>query len=114
MVTRAPRDPGSATDGKSPVQRRDRITICAATNRGGRMGVCDADSHALEPMAMWQEYVEPRYRARAPRLFVDEIGIERMEIDGKVMNPGPFPLGGVALPGGLSDPVTARSNTYDK
>lgn len=63
---------------------------------------------------MWQEYVEPRYRARAPRLFVDEVGIERMAIDDKVMNPGPFPLGGVALPGGLSDPIVAGTLTLDK
>jgi len=73
------------------------------------MKVCDADSHALEPMGMWQEYVEPKYRARAPRLFIDENGIERMLIDDKVMNPGPFALGGVALPGGLTDPVAART-----
>jgi predicted TIM-barrel fold metal-dependent hydrolase len=63
---------------------------------------------------MWQEYVEPKYRADAPRLIVDEHGIERMVIAGKVMNPGPFPIGGVGVPGGLSDPVAARSTTYDK
>jgi predicted TIM-barrel fold metal-dependent hydrolase len=76
------------------------------------MRVFDADSHASEPTEMWQEYVEPRYRARAPRLFVDEQGIERMSIDDKVMTPGPFALGGVATPGGLSDPDAARTTRY--
>jgi uncharacterized protein len=78
------------------------------------MKVCDADSHALEPMSIWQEYVEPRYRAAAPRMVLDEHNIERMIIDDKVMTPGPFPLGGVGIPGGLTDPAVARSTTYDK
>jgi uncharacterized protein len=78
------------------------------------MNICDADSHALEPMSMWQEYVEPKYRAAAPRLMVDESGIERIMVADKVMTPGPFPVGGVGTPGGMTDPVKVMSTTYEK
>jgi predicted TIM-barrel fold metal-dependent hydrolase len=36
--------------------------------------VIDADGHVVEPPGMWAEYTEPAYRARAPRLAVDEHG----------------------------------------
>lgn len=78
------------------------------------MKVCDADSHALEPMSMWQEYVEPKYRAGAPRLIIDENNIERMVIGEMLMAPGPFPIGGVGTPGGLTDPIAVHSTTWDK
>jgi len=78
------------------------------------MKVCDADSHAVEPMSIWQEYVEPKYRAGAPRVIIDENNIERLVIGDTVMAPGPFPIGGVGTPGGLTDPVAARSTTYAK
>src|SRR5689334_1816478 len=78
------------------------------------MNICDADSHALEPMSMWQEYVEPKYRAGAPRLMVDESGIERVLVADKVMTPGPFPVGGVGTPGGMADPVKVMSTTYEQ
>lgn len=78
------------------------------------MRVFDADSHALEPMGMWQEYVEPKYRESAPRLILDENNIERMVIAGKVMNPGPFSLGGIGTPGGMADARVATSTPYEK
>src|SRR5262249_19590177 len=78
------------------------------------MKVCDADTHVLEPMDMWQEYVEPKYRAAAPRLILDDNKVERMVIGDKVMNPGPFSLGGIGVPGGMSDPVVARSTPCGK
>ncbi len=36
--------------------------------------VVDADGHVIEPADMWQEYVEARYRASAPRPVLDEEG----------------------------------------
>jgi uncharacterized protein len=78
------------------------------------MKVCDADSHVMEPMSIWQEYVEPKYRASAPRLIFDENNIERMIMAGKVMNPGPFAMGGIGTPHGMSDPIAARTTNYEK
>ncbi len=36
--------------------------------------VVDADGHVIERAEMWAEYVEPRFRERAPRFVVDENG----------------------------------------
>jgi predicted TIM-barrel fold metal-dependent hydrolase len=78
------------------------------------MKIFDADTHVLEPMGMWQEYVEPKFRDAAPRLVYDEKNIERMVIGDKVMNPGPFSLGGIGIPGGMADPVISISTPYEK
>ena len=31
--------------------------------------VIDADGHVLEPPDLWQDYMDPAYRGRAPQLF---------------------------------------------
>ncbi len=36
--------------------------------------VVDADGHVTEPPMMWDEYVDPAYRARAPHVALDEHG----------------------------------------
>lgn len=78
------------------------------------MKVCDSDSHALEPMDMWLEYVEPAYRWGVPRLIRDENNIERMVVGDKVMAPGPFPIGGVGTPQGLRDPAAVKDTTWER
>jgi len=45
--------------------------------------VIDSDGHVLEPLDLWQNYIDPAFRDRAPRLFIDEDGKERLRIDGK-------------------------------
>src|SRR5438270_12360467 len=44
----------------------------------GTMGcdykVIDADGHILEPVDLWDNYMEPAFRVRAPRMFVDTDG----------------------------------------
>lgn len=54
--------------------------------------VIDADGHILEPVDIWDNYMEPTYRQRAPRMFVDTDGKERLNIDGKIIG-GPRGLG---------------------
>jgi uncharacterized protein len=54
--------------------------------------IIDADGHVLEPPDFWQDYLDPTYRARAPQLFVDTDGQERLRIEGKVLG-GPKGLG---------------------
>ena len=34
-------------------------------------GLVSADSHVVEPMEMWANYIDPAYRARAPRLITE-------------------------------------------
>jgi len=54
--------------------------------------VIDADGHILEPVDLWDNYIEPPFRTRAPRMFVDTDGKDRLNIDGKIIG-GPRGLG---------------------
>src|SRR5688572_12441144 len=47
--------------------------------------VIDADGHILEPLDLWDRYMDPAYRERAPRMIVDTDGKERLLIEGKVL-----------------------------
>src|ERR671923_1379899 len=47
--------------------------------------IIDADGHVLEPVDIWDRYMDPAYRDRAPRLFVDHDGKERLRVEDKVL-----------------------------
>ena len=40
--------------------------------------VIDSDGHVLEPPDFWVNYLEPKFRDRAPQLMVDADGKERL------------------------------------
>src|SRR2546423_1645258 len=46
--------------------------------------VIDADGHVLEPVDLFDTYIDPAYRERAPRLVLDTDGKERLLIEGKI------------------------------
>ena len=46
--------------------------------------VVDSDSHILEPATMWRDYIDPAYRSRAMGIEFDELGLEYLDIDGKM------------------------------
>ncbi len=47
--------------------------------------VIDADGHVLEPLSLWDDYMDPAFRDRAPRLFVDHDGKERLRVEDRVL-----------------------------
>ena len=47
--------------------------------------VIDADGHVLEPLDLWDKYIDPAYRDRAPRMIVDTDGKERLLVDEQVL-----------------------------
>ena len=52
--------------------------------------VIDADGHVLEPANMWLDYMEPRFRDRAPCIIPNEEGIEIHALGGQeVTDNGP-------------------------
>ncbi|MGH8011354.1 MAG: amidohydrolase family protein [Candidatus Binataceae bacterium] len=52
--------------------------------------VIDADGHILEPADLWLNYIEPKFRGRAPRLATMPEGYEVIEIDGhEITDNGP-------------------------
>lgn len=59
----------------------------------------DADGHVLEPFSMWEDYIDPAYRERRPRMVIDDNGKERMSVEGKLLgNPrGIGSLGAVGV-----------------
>ena len=59
---------------------------------GREYKVIDADGHILEPVDLWDNYMDPKFRARAPRMFVDTDGKDRLNIDGTIIG-GPRGLG---------------------
>jgi predicted TIM-barrel fold metal-dependent hydrolase len=59
---------------------------------GHTYNVIDADGHILEPLDIWDNYMDPAYRDRAPRLFVDTDGKERLRVEDKIIG-GPRGLG---------------------
>src|SRR5205809_7394626 len=47
--------------------------------------VVDADGHILEPLDLWDNYMDPAFRDRAPRLIKAENGKERLVMDEHVV-----------------------------
>lgn len=81
------------------------------------MRVIDADGHVVEPRNMFVEYIEPKFRERAPRIVKDELGFERVCIDGEVLGGGrrtPVTLGAGLIPGGFADPTKRETHPYDQ
>ena len=81
--------------------------------------VIDADGHVLEPVDLWTRYMDPAYRDRAPRLFVDTDGKERLNVEGRVLGgPKGFGLLGAigARDGSVSDDmkyIEGRKGGFD-
>src|SRR5262249_16676660 len=43
--------------------------------------VIDADGHILEPLDLWEKYMDPKFRDRAPKIVKGENGKERLVIE---------------------------------
>src|SRR3954465_6958747 len=59
----------------------------------------DADGHILEPLDLWDKYIDPEFRERRPRVVIDENGKERLSVEDKLLgNPrGIGSLGAVGV-----------------
>ena len=45
----------------------------------------DADGHILEPVDLWDTYMDPEFRERRPRFVIDDNGKERLSVEGKLL-----------------------------
>ena len=52
---------------------------------GRAYNVIDADGHVLEPVDIWDKYIDPGFRERAPRIIIDTDGKERLLVEGQVL-----------------------------
>ena len=75
--------------------------------------VVDADGHILEPLNLWENYIDPMFRDRAPRRFIDEDGKERLRIDGKAFG-GKKGLGAIGAIGARDGVVCDDTLQYNE
>jgi predicted TIM-barrel fold metal-dependent hydrolase len=69
----------------------------------------DGDGHVLEPPDLWQRYLDPGFRARAPRIRVDAAGLEYLEIDGRVSK-----IVRAGMPAGLGAMDRVAGHVYER
>src|SRR5215470_8298362 len=65
--------------------------------------VVDADGHILEPVDLWDTYMDRDFLERRPRFVIDDNGKERLRVEGKLLgNPrGIGSLGSVGVRQGI-------------
>jgi predicted TIM-barrel fold metal-dependent hydrolase len=51
--------------------------------------VVDSDAHVFEPHDLWERFLDPRFRPRAPKVVLDEQGRIRWDLDGRLTPPLP-------------------------
>ena len=73
--------------------------------------VIDADGHILEPVDLWDRYMDPAYREHAPRLILDDNGKERLLVEGKILG-NPKGLGRLGAVGARDGSVPADTMMY--
>ena len=60
--------------------------------------IVDADGHILEPLDLWDRYIDPNFRDRAPRIVRGENGKERLVIEEHTVGTAQRGIGSKAQP----------------
>ena len=98
-----------------PIGDYDLVTKPAGKPDGGNMGrkydVIDADGHVLEPFTLWDDYMDPQYRERAPKLVKDKDGKERLLLEDKILG-SRAGFGGIGGVGARQGVVAADAMDY--
>src|ERR1051325_2533856 len=101
---------------------KTRLRYDAATAnfiRGGKLmsrvyNVIDADGHILEPLDLWDKYMDPKYRDRAPRLVVDPAtGKEKLDVEGQLLG-SQQGMGGIGGVGARQGAVKSAEMKYEE
>src|SRR5262245_40521970 len=91
--------------GRIPEELPERRPVMRAYN------IIDADGHVLEPLDLWEKYMDPAYRDRAPRLIIDKDGKERLLVEGQVLG-SPKGLGVIGAIGARQGAVSDVTMKY--
>src|ERR1700720_1332844 len=75
--------------------------------------VIDADGHVLEPVDLWDHYIEPKFWDRRPQRFIDHDGKDRLKIDGKAFG-GKKGLGALGAIGARDGVVCDDTLAYEE
>ena len=74
--------------------------------------VIDADGHILEPLDLWDKYIDPAFRDRAPRIVKGESGKERLIIAEHTVGTSERGIGGIGAVGARQGIVSADTMEY--
>src|SRR4051794_14331877 len=75
--------------------------------------VIDADGHILEPFELWQEYTDPKYRDRAPRLIEEADGKRRLIVEERALGDPNRSFGSIGGIGARQGTVVATEMRYE-
>jgi predicted TIM-barrel fold metal-dependent hydrolase len=75
--------------------------------------IIDADGHIVEPRSFWNDYVEPQYRDRLPRITKDANGIDRIAFGDRISTNSIYPPAAMCIPGGMATTELIRKLTWD-
>src|ERR1051326_1677851 len=74
--------------------------------------VIDADGHVLEPFTLWNDYLDPAYRERAPKLVKDKNGKDRLLLEEQILG-STQGFGGIGGVGARQGVVKAEAMAYE-
>ena len=77
---------------------------------GRAYDVIDADGHILEPLDLWDNYIDPAFRDRAPRIMKGENGKERLVIEEQTVGDSQRGIGRIGAVGARQGVVEAEHN----
>src|SRR2546423_4126109 len=73
--------------------------------------VIDSDGHILEPLTLWNDYMDPAFRDRAPKLVIDKDGKERLLVEEQIFG-SQQGMGGIGGGGARQGGVSAATSSY--
>src|SRR5437660_3138610 len=74
--------------------------------------VIDADGHILEPLDLWNRYIDPKFRDRAPRIVKGDNGKERLVIEEHMVGDSRISIGRIGGVGARQGVVAADTLEY--
>jgi predicted TIM-barrel fold metal-dependent hydrolase len=72
----------------------------------------DADGHILEPLDLWQKYMDPAFRDRAPRIVMGNNGKEQLIVEEHRVGDGNLGIGRIGAVGARQGVVEADTMAY--
>ena len=74
--------------------------------------VIDSDGHILEPFTLWDQYLDPKFHARAPKLVKDKEGKQKLLLEDKLLGSRQG-FGGIGAVGARQGTVVAEGMDYN-
>jgi uncharacterized protein len=76
--------------------------------------VIDADGHILEPVDIWDNYIDPKFRDQAPRLVIEnESGKQKLDVGGQLLG-SQQGMGGIGGVGARQGEVNSAEMKYEE